>query len=223
MIEVNGEFQLAAVFMFVVGAAWKYGGPLLSKALDSDASEIRGEMKTVDENALAAVHSTITATENTLSMKEDMVALHTMTDAMAAAQAEALTLAEEHKYREAVVRKLDSLSALEEAASSAIRNRMVKQIKNEVTKTFANDKKFKENALNQAIAVLSAGAGAKQGKDIVGETFVSALSNYRAVYAKQDPREDELLVQLEKDMAAVAEAPVVEAKGGNVYASIGGF
>jgi hypothetical protein len=223
MIEINGEFQLAAAFIFFVGTVWKVGGPMLSAAMDSEINEIRDDMKALDESALATVHSAITATEHNLGMKDDLVALQGMTDAMAAAQAEALTLAEEHKYREAVIKKLDSLSALEEAASGAIRNRMLKQIKTEVVDTFTNDKKFKENALNQAIAVLSGGAGAKQGKDIVGEAFVSALSNYRTVYAKQDPKQDVLLVQLEKDMAAVAEAPVVEAKGGNVYASIGGF
>jgi hypothetical protein len=71
--------------------------------------------------------------------------------------------------------------------------------------------------LNQAIAVLSAGAGAKLGKDVVGEAFAASLSNYKNNYAKQPAGSDEILVQLEKDIATVAQAPVVEGKGGNVY------
>jgi hypothetical protein len=67
------------------------------------------------------------------------------------------------------------------------------------------------------VAVLKSGSGAKLGKDIVGEVYLSSLQAYKAAYAKQPAGSDEILVQLEKDIAAASAAPVVEGKGGNVY------
>jgi hypothetical protein len=72
--------------------------------------------------------------------------------------------------------------------------------------------------LNQAIAVLTAGPGSKRGKDVVGAAFGKAVQSYREAYAKMPAGSDDILVQLEKDMAAVAVAPVLQYKGGNVYA-----
>jgi Mg2+ and Co2+ transporter CorA len=195
-------------------------GPVIAKSLDEYTKEVQDDLKKADDMALASIHQAIEETEMTLSLKEDYQNLYHLTDEMAKAEAEALTQAEEHKYREAIVKKLDSLYALEEAASSAVRSRMVNTVKADVVKTFSQDKKAKESALNQAIAILAAGEGAKIGKDVVGEAFVSAVSNYRSAYSKLSPDQDEILVQLQKDMAAVAQAPVVEAKGGNVYATI---
>jgi hypothetical protein len=125
--------------------------------------------------------------------------------------------AEEHKYRDAIVKKLDSLVSLEEAASFAIRKRMLTTVKSDVVSMFATDKAAKEKALNQAIAVLTAGQTGKMGKDVVGEAFGSAIKNYREKYAKLPAGSDEILVNLENDMKSVAAAPVVDVAGGNVY------
>lgn len=193
---------------------------MVGKALDSYSNEIHNELKKADEASLAQIHAAIEENQKALSLKDDFQTLYQITDEMANSKAQVMTLAEEHKYREAIVKKLDSLYALEEAASNAIRQRMVKKVKEEVVNNFVNDKKLKENALNQAIAVLAAGQGAKIGKDIVGESFASAFNNYRSTYSKQAPESDEILTQLQKDMAAIAEAPHVEVKGGNVYSSL---
>ena len=56
------------------------------------------------------------------------------------------------------------------------------------------------------------------GKDVVGAAFSTALKDYKESYAKMPAGSDEILVTLEKDMAAVAVAPVPEGQGGNVYA-----
>lgn len=192
-------------------------GDAVAKYFDDYSKEIEEDFKKSDEAALSQVHASMDATAKLLSVKEDYQNLFKLTDDIATTHAEALTLAEEHKYREAVVQKLDALYALEETAGSALRSRMVKTVKSDVLQTFTNDKRLKEAALNQAIAVLAAGQGAKIGKDVVGEAFVGAFSTYRDAYSKQSPEADEILVQLQKDMAAVAEAPVVESKGYNVY------
>ena len=52
---------------------------------------------------------------------------------------------------------------------------------------------------------------------MVGEAFGSAIKNYREKYSKLPAGADEILVNLEKEMQAVAAAPAVEVKGGNVY------
>ena len=96
-------------------------------------------------------------------------------------------------------------------------DRMTKQIKADVVAKFTTDKKAKEKALEQAIAVLTAGNGAKLGKDIVGEEFISALKQYREDYSKKSASADPILIKLQKDVDAVVNAPIPLSKGGNVY------
>ncbi|RYG59257.1 hypothetical protein EON64_20430, partial [archaeon] len=135
--------QLAACFILFCSTMYTQVGPMIGKALDDYSAEVAMDLKKADEAAFEQVHQAIRENEKVLSLKEDYQSLYHLTDNMAAAHAEALSLAEEHKYREAIVKKLDSLHALEEAASAAIRSRMVGQVKAEVVKTFATDKKFK--------------------------------------------------------------------------------
>jgi len=124
---------------------------------------------------------------------------------------------EAYKFREAIVTKLDSLSALEEAAVREIRGKMVSKVQKDVLETFKTDKKVKENALNQAIAVLAGGVNAKMGKDVVGEVFTQSLVSFRENYAKQPEGSDPVLVKLQSELSVVAKAPVIDAVGGNVY------
>ena len=131
-------------------------------------------------------------------MEADIASVHSLMDDLAQAQAQALNMAEEHKYRDAIAKKLDSLVALEEAAVASIRARMLTKVKAEVIKTFSKDAAAKERALEQAVAVLKAGAGGKMGKDVVGDAYVSSLKAYKEQYAKLAPGSDEILVQLEK-------------------------
>jgi hypothetical protein len=75
----------------------------------------------------------------------------------------------------------------------------------------------KDAALARAIEILASGAKGPLGKDVVGDVFSQSLANYKSAYSKLAPGADPILAQLEKDIAAVATAPVVESKGGNVY------
>jgi F0F1-type ATP synthase membrane subunit b/b' len=217
VIVLDAEFQLTACFILFLSTMYTQVGPMVGKALDDYGNEVQKELKALDSTIQGQIQSAIATNEEALTLKEDFHNLYTLTDQLAVAQAEVLTNIEGHKYREAIVKKLESLYALEESASTAIRNRVVSNVQKEVVKTFKTDKKAQENALNQAIAVLAAGSGAKLGKDVVGEAFVASIAAYKANYAKQPAGSDEILVQLEKDIAAVATAPAVHEQGGNVF------
>ena len=216
VLVLNAESQLVCVFILFCSTMYTAAGSVIASSLDSVTQGVRDSMKSVDDNMLKGLKSNIKVNEGVLTLAEDVKALHTIIDDLAVAQADALNKAEEHKYREAIIKKLDSLVALEESATAAIKTRMLTQVKNDVVGLFSKDAKAKENALNAAIAVLTAGPGAKMGKDVVGEAFQGALKSYKESYSKGG-KTDPILAQLEKDMAAIATAPAVDGAGGNVY------
>ena len=146
--------------------------------------------------------------------------IHNLTDDLAVVQADYLNHREEHKYREAIVRKLDALVALEDTATAAIRSRMLTKVHSDVVSAFKTDSKAKDAALNQALAVLAGSSvkgGAKQNNDIVGQYFASSLKGYKEAYAKQPAGSDEIIKKLEIDMANIMKAPEQGEIGGNVY------
>lgn len=217
MLVLDAETQLVACFILFCSTMYVNVGGMLGKGLDDYGREIYDDLQAVDNTVLDQINTAIVADQQVLTIEEDFKQFNEITDSLAMAQADLLNQREAHLYREAIVKKLDSLSALEESAVFAIRTRMLNNVKAEVVNTFTNDKKVKEAALDRAIAVLAGGAKSKMGEDVVGKVFSQALANYRTAYAKQPAGSDPILVQLEKDVAAVAQAPVVEAKGGNVF------
>jgi hypothetical protein len=219
LIILDAEFQLTACFALFCATMYNQVGPMLGKALDDYSNEVQKDLNALNSTVSNQIQGSINTNNSALTLEEDFKQLHTLQDQLAVAQADVLNRIEEHKYREAIVKKLESLQALEEAASTAIRNRIVTSVKSDVLNTFKTNKKAQENALEQAIAVLAGGANAKLGKDVVGEVFLTSLKTYKENYAKQPAGSDEILKQLEKDMAAVASAPEVSGQGGNVYAT----
>lgn len=217
VLIIDAEMQLSACFILFCSTMYTQVGPMLSKSLDEYGNNIYNEVKVVDEALHSQIQTAIEADELALTLEEDFKQYFSLTDQLAVVQADVFNRAEEHKYREAIVKKLDSLYALEESATTAIRARTINTVKAKVVSTFKTDKKAKDAALDQAIAVLLAGSGAKLGKDIVGEAFTSSLKSYKESYSKQAPGSDPILAQLEKDMKAIATAPVIEGKGGNVF------
>jgi Fic family protein len=213
---IDAEFHLACVTALCIGTFYTQFGPSISRELNASCDEIYEQMKAVDDALLTGITSAIENNEMSLSLHDDFKELYAVTDQVAAAQAEVANHAEAHHYRDAIVKKLDSLYALEEAASSAIRQRMINKVKGDVVNSFKTDRKVKEDALASAMAVLASG-GVKMGKDVVGMAFSSALKDYKETYTKMAPGSDEILVGLEKDMALVAMAPIPAGKGGNVY------
>lgn len=215
VLIIDAETQLTAVFILFCATMYTQVGGMVAKSLDDYGKDVYEELKAVDNVMLEQLNSAIAADQMALSLEEDFKEYCALTDQLAVVQADVLNHKEVHVYREAIVKKLDSLYALEESATHAIKLRMTTKVKADVIHAFATDKKVKEAALNRAIEVLSNGAQGPMGKDVVGEVFTQSLAAYRTAYAKMGA--DPILVQLEKDMAAVAVAPVVEGKGGNVF------
>jgi len=217
VLVLDAETQLVACFILFCSTMYTQVGGMLAKSLDDYSKEIYEDLKAVDNTMLEQINTVIAADELALSVEEDFKQYCHLTDQLAIAQAEVLNHKEVHLYNEAIVKKLESLSALEESAVQAIRHRMVAQVKRDVIDTFTSDKKVKDAALARAIEILASGAKGPLGKDVVGDVFSQSLANYKSAYAKLAPGADPILAQLEKDIAAVATAPVVESKGGNVY------
>jgi hypothetical protein len=203
---------MACIVMFTTATLYSQASGVLGKSLDDYRAGIKKHVSEVDNETLAELTESIKTNQKLVELEKDVSSLQSVADDLAAAQADVLNQMSQHKYRDAIAKKLDSLIALEDAAVNSIRTRMVTKVKADVLKAFASDKKAKESALTQAISVLSAGVNSKLGKDVVGEEFAAALKSYKAEYAKQPKGSDEILVQLEKDLAAVASAPKLEAE-----------
>jgi F0F1-type ATP synthase membrane subunit b/b' len=219
VIILGPEAQLAACFVLFCSTMYTQVGPMASKFFQDYQDNVAKDLRQVDENMLVEVKQNIESTTQLLDLEKDLTAITNLRDDLAVVQADVLNHMEQHKFRDAIARKLDSLVAIEEAATVAIRKRMVNKVKEEVVSSFTNDRKAKDKALDSAIAVLSAGVGAKRGKDVVGEAFVKSIAQYREDYAKKPASEDPLIVQFEKDVAAVAMAPLVTFQATNVYVS----
>lgn len=214
---MDPEFLHMAAFLSAIYYFHYKIGDFVAEFLDAKQNLVLKELQEVDDILLVDIQAAITENENLLAMGETASTMFSIVDELSVAQAAVFNSAEEHNYREAIVRKLDSLVALEVAAAAAIRNRMLTTVHKDVVTLFTSNKAAKENALNQAIAVLHSGSNAKMGKDIVGEAFTTAIKSYKDTYSKLPAGSDDLLVQLEKDMAAIAVAPLIAVTGGNVY------
>jgi len=214
VLVLDAETQLVACFVLFCSTMYTQLGGMVAKSLDEYRDNVYTTLKKVDESMLVDINASIAANEKVLNMEADVKSMHDLMDDMAVTQADALNYAEEHKYRDAVVKKLDSLVAIEEAAVSAMRVRMLTSVQGKVVNKFSTDAKAKDAALANALSVLSSG---KIGKDVVGEIYGAALQEYRTEYSKTPKGGDAILAQLEKDIASACSAPAIDATGGNVY------
>eukprot|EP01038_Epipyxis_sp_PR26KG_P004412 gene4412-6239_t len=217
IIMFNEETILLGSFVFVVGTVYNQLGDTVASVLDKKTAEVEQELKKVDDGVISQIKESIKEDEQLLTVEEYHKDYYQVADQLSVVQADVLNHIEAHKYRDAIVKKLDALNALEESTSFAVRSRLMSSVKSNVIETFKSDRKVKEAALNQAIAVLSAGPSAKLGKDIVGEVFTSAIGSYKTEYSKIPAGSDPILAHLEKEMAAIAAAPAIESTGGNVF------
>jgi len=219
-IVIDMETQILGAFMFTVAVVKNEFGDSVGKMLEAEQDEVRQKMRAVDEKLLKGFQSAVKTNEGLVGLESGVKQIHALTDDMAVVQADYLNNLEEHKYRDAIAKKLDALVALEDSASNAIRNRMLSQVHSNVVSSFKTDAKAKEAALAQALAVIqssNATSTAKMNKDVVGEYFASSLKNYKDQYAKQADK-DEILIQLEKDVKHITKAPATSTgAGGNVY------
>lgn len=216
ILVINEEFTLAAVFMVFCSTVYVNLSGMIGKSIDSETSAIADSLKKVDEVLLQEISESVKANKEILDLEQDIKDCNALIDDLSVAKAQAMTQAEVHQFRDEIAKKLDALVALEEKVTGQVRSRMLSKVRSDVIASFSTDKKAKENALNQAIAVLSAGANAKMGKDVVGESFAAAIKTYKDDYAKAKGP-DEIISTLEKDMAAIAVAPTPSTAGGNIY------
>lgn len=219
-LVIDMETQILGAFLFTVGAVYNEFGTAIGESLDGERKEVQNAMNVVDESLLQNVHEAVATNKNMLDLESEVKSIHGLTDDMAIVQADYLNAHEEHKYRDAIARKLDSLVALEDTAATAIRARMLNKVQDDVLNTFKSDAKAKDAALAAAMSVLSgsnATTGAKQGADIVGQYYAASLKAYKDNYAKQPAGSDEIINKLEADMASIMQAPEVTGAGGNVY------
>jgi Mitochondrial ATP synthase B chain precursor (ATP-synt_B) len=185
--------------------------------LDDGINELLTEVQAHDSKLLKGMNDGITENQNLITWETDVNEVLDIADELTIAQVAVFNSMEGHSFRNNVASKLDALVSLEMAASQNIRNRMVSAVKTEVQTLFATNKTAKENAMNQAIAILTAGPSAKMGKDVVGEAFGVAVKNYQESYSKLPAGTDDIILSLEKDMAAIVTPVKFEVTGGNVF------
>jgi F0F1-type ATP synthase membrane subunit b/b' len=217
VITIGAEAQLAAMFVLFIGTCHKSLGPVAGKFFSDYSASIAKDLKKVDENMLIEVNSDIESHKQLLGLDQDLSDVMALRDDLAIVQADVLNHQEKHKFRDEIQRKLDQLIAIEESATTAIRKRMISSVQANVVKQFSTDAKAKDAALAHAMSILTAGVGAKRGKDVVGDAFTRAIADYRTDYKKTKPADDAIIVQFEKDVAAVAKAPVIASVASNVY------
>lgn len=223
VLVLSEELQLTACFVLFCSTMYTQLGGMLSKSLDEYSQDIEKKFKDVDDSMLVSLKSAQRANTELLGLENDVKSVFELKDNLATVKAETLNHEESHKFRDEIVRKLDTLAALEDSAVTALRSRMISKVKSDVVNQFKTDNTSKEAALSAAIAVLAAGDKAKMGKDVVGEAYKSAIIKYREEYKKQPDGSDEIIQKLEADIKSIIQPPVFESKGGNVYETHGVF
>ena len=189
----------------------------MGPVFDEGIHEILIEAQKHDLEIIDNFNDNIAENEVLINWEGDVTEVLAISDELTTAQVDVFNSIEGHAFRDSVAQKLDALVTLEMAAQQSIRMRMVTSVKDEVKNLFLTNKTAKENAMNQAIAILTAGPSAKMGKDVVGEAYGAAVKTYQENYAKRTEGEDEIFLALDKDMRAVMQPPVFEATGGNVF------
>ena len=191
--------------------------PRITPFADEGVYEILKTMQHTDDVQVEHMQSGIDENEFLIKWEKEACDLQTVSDELTIAQVAVFNSIEGHAFRDNVAQKLDALVTLEMAAQQSLRMRMVNSVKSEVKNLFLTNKTAKENAMNHAIAVLTAGPSATMGKDVVGEAYNAAVKAYQEEYAKRGAGDDEIFVTLDKDMRALMVPPVFTATGGNVY------
>lgn len=179
VIVLSEELQLTACFILFCSTMYTQVGGMLSKSLDEYSEDLEKKFKEVDESMLVSLKASQKANSDLLGLESDVKSVFELKDNLAAVKADTLNKEEAHKFRDEIVRKLDTLVALEDSAVSALRTRMIEKVKADVVNQFKSDGASKEAALSAAIAVLAAGEKGKMGKDVVGEAYKSAIAKYR--------------------------------------------
>ena len=214
---MNLYLNLEVLFLYNSWLFYSFLSYRMGSAFDEGIHTILKDVQKHDLNIIEGFNDNIEGNEMLIKWEEDTSDALAVSDELTIAQVAVFNSIEGHAFRDTVASKLVALVTLEMAAQQSIRMRMVNSVKSEVKNHFLTSKTAKENAMNHAIAVLTAGPKATMGKDVVGEAYNIAVKNYQANYAKQPAGTDDILLALERDVAAIAVPITFEATGGNVY------
>lgn len=205
---------LVAVFAMMWHAYSATLLPIWSEKSDWVGEYIRDAWATFDKDAVQQLNQDIKVNEEFLQSKAVFQDIFASVDDVAVAQATALNLANQNEFHRSIQKKLDSLTALNEATTSSIRTDMIDTIKSDVMETFLTDADAQEAALDSAIEALYEGV---RGDDIVGEVYLDAIANYRESLSEPDHPVHAIAQHMEAEIASIVEPPQVIQKAGNVY------
>ena len=214
---INNMLFIITVWLMNNYIWYWYLSPRLAPPCNDGVHEIVKELQNADSALINRLKDHIADNERLIGWESEVFEVLDITDELTVAQVDLFNAIEGHAFRAAIATKLDALVSLETAAAQNIRNRMVVSVREEVKNLFATNKTAKEQAMAQAIAILTAGQGATMGKDIVGEAFTASVKAYQAKYETLPADGDDIYVALQKDMAAVIAPVEFESPGGNVY------
>lgn len=213
--ELNQETWYVGVFMLIAGTAVRKVTPVVSQYIKDVKKEQAIELEKINSSIVGQANDDVATAKEVADVDVGVKEVFQLLDDLHAIEADTLNKANALAYREAVAKKLDGLVALEDKIAFQVKSRLVADVKADVTRMLT-EKKTKEAALEQALAVLAGGKGAKLGTDVVGNAFKASIANYRDNYSKKGGKDD-ILVQLEKEIASLATPPHLNAAGGNVY------
>ena len=209
--------NLDIMFMYNTWLWYSFLAYRMGPDFDVGIHEILLDLQAADNRKLGVMDERVQANERLINWEGEVKKVLDIADELTIAQVDVFNSMEGHAFRDAVASKLDALVSLEMAANQNIRHRMVTAVKSEVKTLFATNKTARENAMLQAIGILTAGPTGKMGTDVVGDAFSVAVKNYQEQYSKLPAGSDDIMVNLEKDMAAIAVAVPFEVTGGNVF------
>ena len=205
------------LFMYNTWLWYSFLAYRMGPDMDAGIHEILLEVQSHDTRKLERFDERIGKNEGLIHWADEVTETLAVADELTIAQVDVFNAMEGHAFRDGVASKLDALVSLEMAANQSIRHRMVTAVKSEVKTLFITNKTARENAMNQAIAILTAGPTGKISTDVVGDAYVNAVKNYQEAYSKLPAGTDDIILNLQKDMAAVAVPIAFEVTGGNVF------
>ena len=208
---------MLAVFILSLSLVYTQAGSMVAKTADDASTELEASFKKVDDSILSDYADDLTQNAALKSLEAEQKVINQLVDDLNTSNAELMNYTIEHTYRDAIAKKLDALVAIEASVTNTVRTKMVSSVTADALSQISKDRKIKDAVLDQAIAVLAAGPDSKLGKDIIGGVFQSSLKTYRDSYASKASEFDSTLKDLTKDIDAIATAPEVVEKGGNVY------
>lgn len=129
VLVMNEELWMVPPFLMFAATCYNGWENAFGKDFRAYGNDIKSSLEQVDENMLASLRATIDANEQLLGLEEDVKVMTDLKDNLYTVKADTLNHEEQHKFRDEIVRKLDTLASLEDSAVSALKSRMITAVK----------------------------------------------------------------------------------------------